>query len=55
MPGVPTPEFMEIFNTSVVPRAVVRMLKREQSAEEAAASAAAEMQRIVDKWKQIST
>jgi hypothetical protein len=30
------------------------MLKDNQSSEDAAASAAAEMQKIVDKWKQIS-
>jgi multiple sugar transport system substrate-binding protein len=52
VPGVATPAYMEIFNTSVVPRMVGRMLKNEQSAEDAAASGAAEMQRIVDKWKQ---
>jgi multiple sugar transport system substrate-binding protein len=53
-PGVPTPAYMEIFNSSVVPKMVARMLKGEQSPEEAAASAATEMQRIVDKWKQVS-
>jgi multiple sugar transport system substrate-binding protein len=52
VPGVATPAYMEIFNTSVVPRMVARMLKNQQSAEDAAASGAAEMQRIVDKWKQ---
>jgi ABC-type proline/glycine betaine transport system substrate-binding protein len=31
------------------------MLKGGQSPEDAAASAAAEMQKIVDKWKQISS
>jgi len=55
VPGVATPAFMEIFTSSVVPRMVGRMLKGDQTAEEAAASGAAEMQRIVDKWKQIST
>jgi multiple sugar transport system substrate-binding protein len=55
VPGAATPEFMEIFNTSVIPRAVARMLKSGQSPEDAAASAAAEMQKIVDKWKQISS
>lgn len=53
--GVPTmasPAFMEIFNSSVVPRMVAKVLKGEQSAEDAAAAGAAEMQRIVDKWKQ---
>jgi len=41
---------MEIFNSSLVPRMVARVLKGEQSAEDAAAFAAAEMQRIADKW-----
>ena len=54
VPGVATPEYMEIFNTSVLPRAVGRMLKGDQSPEDAATAAAAEMQKIVDKWKQVS-
>lgn len=53
VPGVATPAYMEIFNSSLVPKMVARVLKSEQSAEEAAASGAAEMQRIVDKWKQV--
>jgi hypothetical protein len=32
---------------------VAKVLKGEQSAEDAAAAGAAEMQRIADKWKQI--
>jgi multiple sugar transport system substrate-binding protein len=55
VPGAATPEFMEIFTTSVIPRAVLRMLKGDQSPEDAAASAAAEMQKIMDKWKQITS
>jgi multiple sugar transport system substrate-binding protein len=55
VPGFATPAFMEIFNTSVVPRMVARVLKGEQSPIDAAASGAAEMQQIVDKWKQVST
>lgn len=55
VPGVPTPAFMEIFNTSVVPRMVGRILKGEQSAKDAAASGAAEMQKIVDKWNKSSS
>ncbi|HEY6250659.1 MAG TPA: hypothetical protein VI685_11920 [Candidatus Angelobacter sp.] len=55
VPGFATPAFMEIFNTSVVPRMVGRVLRGEQNAADAAASGAAEMQKIVDKWKQIST
>jgi len=52
VPGMANPEYMEIFNTSVVPRMVARFLKGEQSAEDAAAAGAAEMKRIADKWKQ---
>jgi multiple sugar transport system substrate-binding protein len=53
VPGFATPGYMEIFNSSLVPKMVGRVLKGEQSPEEAAAAAAAEMQRIADKWKQI--
>jgi len=55
VPGIASPAYMEIFNRSLVPRMIARMLKGEQSPEDAAASGAAEMQRIVDKWNQIST
>jgi len=51
VPGYATPEYMEIFNTFVVPKMVARAVKGE-SAEDAATAGAAEMQRIVDKWKQ---
>ncbi len=54
VPAMANPAFMEIFNSSVVPRMVARHLKGEQSAEGAAAAGAAEMQRIADKWKQVS-
>jgi len=52
VPGPATPAYMEIFNSMVVPRMVAKVLKGEQSAEDAAKSGAAEMQRIVDKWNQ---
>ena len=52
VPGFATPAYMEIFNSSLVPGMVARVLKGEQSPEDAAAAGAAEMQRIVDKWKQ---
>jgi multiple sugar transport system substrate-binding protein len=52
VPGFATPAYMEIFNSSLVPRMVARVLKGEQSPKDAAAAAAAEMQRIADKWKQ---
>jgi multiple sugar transport system substrate-binding protein len=53
VPGYATPAYMEIFNTFVVPKMVARAVKGE-SAEDAAAAGAAEMQGIVDKWKQAS-
>lgn len=52
VPGAATPAYMEIFNSSLVPKMVARVLKGEQSAEDAAATGAAEMQKIVAKWKQ---
>ncbi|HMC31364.1 MAG TPA: carbohydrate ABC transporter substrate-binding protein [Candidatus Angelobacter sp.] len=54
VPGMATPAYMEIFNSSLVPKMVATVLKGERSPEDAAAAAATEMQRIVDKWKQIS-
>jgi multiple sugar transport system substrate-binding protein len=53
VPAMANPAYMEIFNTFVVPRMVARVLKGEQSPEAAAAGGAGEMQRIVDKWKQV--
>jgi hypothetical protein len=53
VPGYATPAYMEIFNTFVVPKMVARAVKGE-NAKDAAAAGAAEMQRIVDKWKQAS-
>jgi multiple sugar transport system substrate-binding protein len=53
VPGTATPAYMEVFNSFLVPKMVARMLKGEQTAEEAAASGAAEMQKIADKWKQV--
>ena len=50
VPGFATPAYMEIFNSSLVPRMVQSVLKGQSSPEDAAAAGAAEMQRIVDKW-----
>lgn len=55
VPGLASPAFMEIFNTSIIPKTVARVIKGEQTADDAAASAAAEIQRIVDKWNQVGT
>jgi multiple sugar transport system substrate-binding protein len=54
VPGYATPAYMEIFNSSLVPRMVQSVLKGESSPEDAAAAAAAEMQRIVEKWNESS-
>jgi multiple sugar transport system substrate-binding protein len=53
VPGFATPAYMEIFNSSLVPRMVQSVLRGENSAEDAAAAAASEIQRISEKWNQI--
>lgn len=53
VPGFATPAYMEVFNSSLVPRMVQSVLKGESSPENAAAAAAAEIQRIAEKWDQI--
>jgi multiple sugar transport system substrate-binding protein len=53
VPGFATPAYMEVFNSSLVPRMVQSVLKGERSPEDAAANAAAEIHRIVTKWKQV--
>lgn len=50
VPGYPTPAFMEVFNTFVVPRMFLSVVKGERSPEEAMNAAAAEIQRVADKW-----
>ena len=54
VPGFATPAFMEVFNSFLIPKMVQRVLKGESSPEDAAAAAAAEIQRIADKWQQIN-
>ncbi len=54
VPGIATPAYMEIFNSSLVPKMVAAVLKGEESPENAATAAAAEMQRVADKWNQAS-
>lgn len=54
VPGFATPAYMEVFNSFLVPKMVQSVLKGESSPESAAATAAAEIQQIADKWKQIS-
>jgi len=52
VPGYASPAYMEIFNSFLIPKVVQSVLKGERTSEDAAAFAAAEMQRISDKWKQ---
>jgi multiple sugar transport system substrate-binding protein len=52
VPGFATPAYMEIFNSSLVPRMVQSVLRGESSPEDAAAAAASEIQRISEKWDQ---
>ena len=53
VPGYPTPAFMEVFNTFVIPRMFLSVVKGERSPADAMDVAAAEVQRIADKWKQV--
>jgi multiple sugar transport system substrate-binding protein len=50
-PGFATPEAMEVFDTSVIPKMFCSVAKGEQSPEDAARSADKEMKRIYEKWK----
>lgn len=54
-PGAASPAFMEIFNSSLIPKTVARVIKGELTANDAAASAAAEIQKIVEKWNKSSS
>ncbi len=51
VPGFATPAYMEVFNSSVVPRMVASVLKGERSVADAAAAGAAEIERTVAKWQ----
>ena len=53
VPGYPTPAFMEVFNTFVIPRMFLSVVKGERSPADAMDAAAAEVQRIAAKWKQV--
>jgi multiple sugar transport system substrate-binding protein len=54
VPGFATPAYMEVFNSFLIPKMVQRVLKGQSSPEDAAAAAAAEFQRIANKWQQIN-
>lgn len=50
-PGFANPVWMEVFNTFVIPRMFISVIKGDLSAEEAARAADAEVTKIVEKWK----
>jgi multiple sugar transport system substrate-binding protein len=54
VPGFSTPAYMEVFNSSLIPRMVISVLKGEHSPESAAAAAATEIQSIVAKWESVT-
>jgi multiple sugar transport system substrate-binding protein len=54
VPGFSTPAFMEVSNSFVIPTMVQSVLKSQTSPEDAAAAAAAEIQRIANKWKEVN-
>jgi multiple sugar transport system substrate-binding protein len=53
VPGFATPAYMEVFNSSLIPRMIHSVLKGEHSPEDAASVAASEIQRIVARWQQV--
>jgi multiple sugar transport system substrate-binding protein len=53
IPGFSTPAAMEVFNAFVIPRMFLSVLKGERRAADASLTAAAEVQRIADKWEQL--
>jgi multiple sugar transport system substrate-binding protein len=52
-PGYANPVFMETFNSFVIPRMFMSVLKGEQTPDDAARAAELEVKRIADKWKQV--
>jgi multiple sugar transport system substrate-binding protein len=53
VPGFATPAYMEVFNSSLLPKVVQSVLKGERTPEDAAAAAATEIRRISAKWPQV--
>jgi multiple sugar transport system substrate-binding protein len=51
VPGYATPALMEVYNSFVIPRMFLSVVKGERSPADAMDTAAAEVQRIAEKWK----
>src|SRR5260370_21728260 len=52
-PELANPIWMEVFNTFVIPRMFISVVKGELSPEDAARAAEAEVNKIAEKWKQV--
>ncbi len=52
-PGYANPVAMEVFNSFVIPRMFISVVKGELSPEDAARAAETEVKRIFEKWKQV--
>lgn len=52
-PGFANPVTMEVFNSFVIPRMFMSVVKNELSPEDAARAAEAEVSRIADRWRQV--
>lgn len=52
VPGYATPAFMEVFNTFVIPKMFMSVVRNEASPEDAAAAAAKKVKAIAEKWNQ---
>ncbi|HEV2489081.1 MAG TPA: ABC transporter substrate-binding protein [Candidatus Acidoferrales bacterium] len=52
VPGYATPAFMEVFNTFVIPKMFMSVVRKEASSEDAAAAAAKRVKEIAEKWNQ---
>jgi multiple sugar transport system substrate-binding protein len=52
-PGFTTPAAMDVFNSFVIPRMFLSVVKGEHSPGDAALAAQAQVKRIVEKWKQV--
>ena len=52
-PGYANPVAMEAFNSFVIPRMFLRVVKGELSPEDAARAAETEVKQIADRWKQV--
>jgi multiple sugar transport system substrate-binding protein len=53
VPGFATPAYMEVFNSSLIPKMVRSVLQGGHTPEDAAATTAREIQRVIAKWEEV--